>query len=217
MDSVTCADYRSMDIPEDAVIITDPPYGIGFDYGGEYHDSALDYDDLILPIKGRQVALLQYPEEMISKIAPCLGPPDKVLAWVYPSNIRRQFRLWGLWGLKPDYSQVKQPAKNPEAAKVKSAMVDSYDWWQQPQVKNVSAEKTDHPCQIPISSVERILALVRPGLVFDPFTGSGTTGIACARMGIPFSGAEIDPRFCAIANERINQAKGQQRLFTETA
>lgn len=37
------------------------------------------------------------------------------------------------------------------------------------------------------------------GAVLDPFRGSGTTGVACARLGRRFIGVEIEPRYFDIA------------------
>ena len=42
--------------------------------------------------------------------------------------------------------------------------------------------------------------------VLDPFMGSGTTGIACVKLGRPFLGVEIEPRFFDLACRRIEAA-----------
>jgi DNA modification methylase len=39
--------------------------------------------------------------------------------------------------------------------------------------------------------------------ILDPFMGSGTTGVACARLGRAFIGIEIEPRYFDIACRRI--------------
>ena len=51
------------------------------------------------------------------------------------------------------------------------------------------------------------------GVVLDPFMGSGTTGVACARLGRSFIGVEIEPRYFDIACRRIEQAQRQRDLF----
>lgn len=216
---LACGDCREIEIPAACMIVTDPPYGIGFDYGGEYRDvGGEEYQSLLCPLKGRRIALLQYPVEMMRDVCPVLGAPDDALAWVYPSNTEgRHWRVWGLWGLKADLGAVKQRARNPEAAKVKSLWVDSYSWWEQPQVKNTSAEKTDHPCQIPVSSVDRLLRLVHADDVCDPFMGSGTVGVACVRRGLRFIGIERDARYFDIACKRIEAAYAQPDFFVPRA
>ena len=52
-------------------------------------------------------------------------------------------------------------------------------------------------------------------MVHDPFMGSGTTGVACAKMGRKFIGIEIEPRYFDIACERIEHAYKQGDMFVE--
>jgi site-specific DNA-methyltransferase (adenine-specific) len=71
-----------------------------------------------------------------------------------------------------------------------------------------------HMTQKPLGLME---ALVRdftdPGeLICDPFAGSGTTGVACKRLGRRFVGWERDPKYHAIAVKRIEAAREQYRL-----
>mgnify|MGYP002661910264 CR=1 FL=1 len=49
--------------------------------------------------------------------------------------------------------------------------------------------------------------------IFDPFMGSGTTGVACVQTGRNFIGIEIDPTYFAIAEKRIAEAQMQPRLI----
>lgn len=198
-------------------VITDPPYGIGFEYEASYKDKdGVFYQELLAPLKGLPLALLQYPEEMMRLVVPVLGAPDDCLVWCYNSNLPRQSRLWGFWGLRPDWSRVKQFAKNPESKKVTSLLVNSYDWLSDiQQVKNVSEEKTKHPCQLPTLLVERVITLVNPESVVDPFMGSGTTGVASMLTGKQFIGIEIEPKYFDIACERIENAQRQGNMFEE--
>jgi len=60
-------------------------------------------------------------------------------------------------------------------------------------------------------------ALIRdftdPGeVVLDPFSGSGTTGVACKRLGRAFIGWERDLKYHAIAERRIRDAKEQLEI-----
>lgn len=64
--------------------------------------------------------------------------------------------------------------------------------------------KNHHPTVKPIEIMERLLADVPTDKhVVDPFLGSGTTGIACARTGHAFTGIEREPEFLAIADARV--------------
>jgi DNA modification methylase len=61
------------------------------------------------------------------------------------------------------------------------------------------------PTQLPLALVRRIVnGLSRPDdLVLDPFTGSGTTGVACFETGRRFQGIELREEYAAIARARI--------------
>ncbi len=73
----------------------------------------------------------------------------------------------------------------------------------------------EHPTPKPVKLMERMIACsTDPGaVVFDPFMGSGSTGVACLNLGRRFVGVEIDPRYFEIACERISAAQSQGRLF----
>jgi site-specific DNA-methyltransferase (adenine-specific)/modification methylase len=76
-----------------------------------------------------------------------------------------------------------------------------------------------HPTQKPVALMEWcIKRYTQPGAtVFDPFMGSGTTGVACVRTGRNFIGCEIDPTYYAIAQRRIAEAQLQPPLFPHEA
>lgn len=55
-------------------------------------------------------------------------------------------------------------------------------------------------------------------VVFDPFMGSGTTGVAALGLSRKFIGIELDEKYFKIAEKRIMETKKQSRLTdTETA
>lgn len=82
------------------------------------------------------------------------------------------------------------------------------DVWQIPNVKGNHIEKTNHPCQFPVGLVKRlVLALSNEGdLVFDPFLGAGSTGIAAVDSKRRFWGCEILENYATMAKERIELA-----------
>ena len=51
--------------------------------------------------------------------------------------------------------------------------------------------------------------------IADCFMGSGTTGVACIKLGRKFIGIEIEPKYFDIACRRIEEAWMQPRLFEE--
>ena len=50
-------------------------------------------------------------------------------------------------------------------------------------------------------------------IVFDPFMGSGTTAVAAERKGYKWFGCELEPKYCEIANKRIEAERAQLKLF----
>lgn len=66
-------------------------------------------------------------------------------------------------------------------------------------------ERPDHPCPKPVALMEDLIRdFTDPDeIVIDPFCGSGTTGLACIRLGRRFIGIDRDPTFAALASDRI--------------
>jgi DNA modification methylase len=60
----------------------------------------------------------------------------------------------------------------------------------------------------------QILPLVAK-TILDPFMGSGTTGVACVKLGRRFIGIELDPGYFDITCERIRKAYAQPDMFVE--
>jgi site-specific DNA-methyltransferase (adenine-specific) len=66
-----------------------------------------------------------------------------------------------------------------------------------------------HPTQKPLALLERVLAssAARGDLVLDPFSGSGTTGVAAVKAGCRFLGLERDPAYVDLAARRMRAAQ----------
>lgn len=75
----------------------------------------------------------------------------------------------------------------------------------------------EHPTEKPVPLMMEIVAdFTRPGeTVCDPFMGSGTTGVACAKSGRSFVGIEQNERWFDLSCRRIEEAYRQPRLFSE--
>lgn len=75
-------------------------------------------------------------------------------------------------------------------------------------------EKRVHPTQKPIAVMKWLVGLhTKQGdTVLDPFMGSGSTGVACNMLGRGFIGIEKDERYFKVAQKRIAQWTGQERL-----
>ena len=91
------------------------------------------------------------------------------------------------------------------------------DVWEFPKVtsgsKRSSKERTAHPAQFPLSVIDRIVKVSSNDydLVFDPFSGSGTTGIAAHGNYKIYVGTEIKKEYCDLTIERFeNYLKEKQ-------
>jgi site-specific DNA-methyltransferase (adenine-specific) len=74
----------------------------------------------------------------------------------------------------------------------------------------------EHPTQKPVSLMEALIRdFTDPGeTICDPFAGSGTTGVACIRLGRNFIGWEKDAKYHAAAMRRLAGTKEQLGLLT---
>ena len=96
------------------LIVTDPPYNVGYHYEG-YADNLKqeEYDDLLRLTCKPPCVVIHYVEDLFGLAFVLKEVPKKVVAWVYPSNTGRQWRGVAWWGCKPDFTKAGQPYKNP--------------------------------------------------------------------------------------------------------
>jgi DNA modification methylase len=197
----------------EGTVITDPPYNIGYEYGDSYKDnlSEDEYRELIASTVRLPSVVLHYPEDMFGVAVALNELPEEVVAWTYNAHTPRKWRTIAWFGCKPDFSLVRQPYKNLSDKRI-LAKLDAgsegcalYDWWHEEQVKNVSEEKTEHPCQIPLEVMVKILQVTPCDQVIDPFAGSGTTLRAAKDLGRRAIGIEIEEKYCEIAAKRLSQ------------
>jgi len=158
------------------------------------------------------------------------------IIWSYEHGLHRQRSFSGryeviLWYTKGDnYSfdldAVRVPQKYPGKRSYKGPNKGQFSgnplgknpgdvWSDIPNVKGRHVEKTKHPCQFPVSLPIRLIrALTKPGdLVFDPFMGVGSTGMAAVADKRRFVGAELNKGYVEIARERIMAAARGEDVF----
>ncbi len=204
-------DFRNCDIPK-GLVITDPPYNQGYAYN-QYRDRMTEEQYIALLSKiPVPCVIIHYPEETINLLPKALGVKcEQVVSWVYNSNTGKQHRLISWWGCKPDFNKIRQPYKNLNDKRIKERIANGktgaklYDWWEINQVKNVSKEKTEHPCQIPEEVIKRIiLTTAKPGdIIIDVFAGSGTTSKVAKDLGFDSISYESDPIYVEIIKKRL--------------
>jgi DNA modification methylase len=197
--------------PVDAVV-TDPPYGIGWSkpfiakgnsraHEGIQNDHDCSARDAALEWHGAKPAIV-----FGSFLAPFPPKTKQVLIWKKPGDA-------GLFGTVAGYRRDVEPiflcGDWPALPVQRSSVLTGVA-----QFRGHAAEQTgSHPHTKPVDLMERLIAATDTATILDPFMGSGTTGVACVNQGRKFVGIEIEPKYFAVACERIRAAYAQQRLF----
>ena len=199
------------------LIVTDPPYNIGYQYNG-YKDKigSEEYQFLFYPMRGHRAVIINYAEITISQIIPVLGAPLRCVAWTYPSNAgNRQWRLISWFNCEPDFAKVRVPYKNPTDKRVAELMKRSEgrtapDHWEINLVKNVSAEKEkDYTNQMPEQLIARIIktTAIEGDVIVDPFSGTGTTAAVAEKLGYEWRAFDINDTALEITRRRVGNIK----------
>lgn len=196
------------------IVVSDPPFNVGYHYG-KYADKMKDaeYYEMLASLFGQTPSVVIHYPEALHRLSCEMGKcPERVVSWVYNSNTLRQHRDIAFYDVKPDFNAVRQPYKNPKDKRIQKRIAEGktgaklYDWWNINQVKNISKEKTIHPCQMPLEVMKNIIGILPPdAIIVDPFMGSGTTGVACAELGRRFIGIEMDAEYFHVAEQRISE------------
>lgn len=148
------------------------------------------------------------------------------IIWRFGHGLHSKKRFSGryevvLWYTKTDdyvfnLDDVRIPAKYPGKRSFKGPNKGQLsgnplgknpeDVWDIPNVKGNHVEKTIHPCQFPVGLIERlVLALTNEGeLVFDPFCGVASTGVAALLHKRNFWGCEVIKEYIETGRERLN-------------
>jgi adenine-specific DNA-methyltransferase len=150
------------------------------------------------------------------------------IIWRFGHGLHAQKRFSGryeviLWFTKTDsytfnLDPVRIPSKYPGKKHYKGPKTGEYsgnpkgknpeDVWEIPNVNSNHIEKTIHPCQFPVGLIERlVLSLTNEkDLIFDPFAGVCSSGVAAAVHDRYFWGADISQDYLEIGQQRILDA-----------
>ncbi len=84
-------------------------------------------------------------------------------------------------------------------------------------LRSPNVRNAEHPTEKPGELMAHYIgnSTDRNQTILDPFMGSGTTGVACAKLGRKFIGIELEPKYFDIACKRVEDAYKQPDLFVE--
>jgi site-specific DNA-methyltransferase (adenine-specific) len=203
-----CLDYmRGMEATSVDCIVADPPYGIGVDYGG-YVDNRENLERLVSKFvpEARRVAKRVLITCGVSNIY--LYPqPNWILSWHTPAGAGSS--SWGFCCWQP----ILAYGTDPFLAGGLGRRPDSVVWTEQ-------SKPNGHPVPKPENFMKWLIlrgSVEKGDTIFDPFMGSGTTGVAAVNLGRNFIGCEINPDYYAIAERRIREAQLQIPLDMQVA
>ena len=181
-------------------VVTDPPYGIG-EHGGRFRGRR-GQNICVLPNMGWDKERPGRPifDQMLAACSDAIIWGGNYFADYLPPS-----KGWLYW----------QKLMGGDFADGELAWT-SLDRALREFTKCPKGQGAEHPTQKPVALMEWCLGFLPDAqTILDPFMGSGTTGVACAKLGRKFIGIEIEPRYFDIACRRIEEAYKQPRLFEE--
>jgi DNA modification methylase len=187
-------------------VITDPPYGIG-------KNNIVPFVRTKRNSNGRVTSDFSWDEtKKTNEISEAISKSKVsiVFGGNYYADILPVSRCWLVWDKvnSGNFSDFEIAWTSMD----KASKMFRYMW--NGMIKEKPEERF-HPTQKPLELMKWCIELAtNPGdTVFDPFMGSGTTGVACVQTGRNFIGCEIDTEYFKIAERRIHQATLQPQLF----
>jgi DNA modification methylase len=201
-----CMEVFSLITKADA-IVTDPPYGIG-----ENHKRVASREQLAKP---KDYGAFTWDQE------PCSAVQIEALRAMSRYQVifgGNYFQLpptscWLIWDKMNtgDFADCEMAWTNIPKA------IRRIQWRWNGFIPQGNEERF-HPTQKPLEVMKWCIGHLPPEChtILDPFMGSGTTGVACAKMGRRFIGIEQEARYFEIACKRIAEAYDQPDLFIQT-
>ncbi len=199
---------RLMDGAKAPLMLTDPPYAIGVEYGEGCTDTKQYLRDLIPSI------MSIYTNHATRALITCgtaniheYPPPRWTLAWVVPAGTG--MGPWGFSCWHPILAYGADPF-------LEAGIGSRPDIIEQTE----ASPDVNHPCPKPLRVWAKVIqrgSINKADIILDPFLGSGTTLIACEQLGRICYGIEIEPKYCDVAIERWESLTGKTAELLEAA
>ena len=175
-------------------VVTDPPYGIGITKSNRLSKSR-GFEDTGWDNKPPSKQLIDF---VVSK-------GNQAILWggnYFDLPPTRCFLAWDKQNEGRDFADLEMAWTNlDKVARIFRKRPMNMDFGK------------EHPTQKPVALMQWCIDKVDGITILDPFMGSGSTGVACAKMGKTFVGIEKDPNYFDIACKRIKSAYAQPDMF----
>ena len=185
------------------VIVTDPPYGIGWSRGvnnarASKADNGIQNDQDVSARDGALAMVLGKPSVVFGSFyAPYPANVRQVLVWHKPADA-------GIVGSVTGYRRDAEPIFLVGEWPIKTVRWSSV-LQGAAAFRGHTAADTRHPHAKPESLIWQLIRGCPDGVVADPFMGSGTTLVAAKRLGRKAIGIELEEKYCEIAAKRLAQ------------
>lgn len=181
------------------VLVTDPPYGMAYVSNSSKYGSTA-------PIAGDADPLLR------DQVLEAWGPRPALVfgTWRVPRPARAKALVIWDKGDSPGMGDLRLPW-GPSHEEV-YVLGDGFHGRRGGSViRNntlpaAADYRPDHPTPKPVALMERLLGHCPPGVVADPFAGSGSTLVAARNLGRRVIGVELEERYCEVIARRLAQS-----------
>ena len=210
-----CLDFMRQ-LPDKCIdlVLTDPPYGVKMDKG---FSGAVGFGGSGKPIKRREYVADKWdsdipPPEVFKEIMR-ISKNQMFFGGNFFAHILPRSTHWIFWDKNmtmPTFGDGELVWTSFPRKSIKK------EFFQFNGLISDSADKREHPTQKPTELIKRLVREYSPEaaeIIFDPFMGSGTTGVACESLGRKWFGCELEAKYCEIANKRIEAERAQLKLF----
>lgn len=188
------------------VLVTDPPYGIGWRRGehrrkkSRSHDGIANDSDTSVRDAALEAATGRPGAVFGSLYAPFPADLRQVCIYRKPADAGV---VGSMTGFRRDVEAIFLIGPWPMRPASRSSVLGSRA--ANAGTRASPAGRTGHPHAKPMDLMEALVDACPPGVIADPFTGSGTTLVAARNLGRRAVGVELDERYCEIAARRLDQ------------
>ena len=188
------------------VLVTDPPYGVGWVSGGT---TWYGKDGKVVQQEKKKITADENPAARDFALNLWGDRPAIVFgSWrvARPANTRHRL-IWHKLGRNPGPLNAPWYSVDEEIYILGSGFKGKTDPNVYPTSENRALEpsKIGHPTPKPVGLMEALVSKCPDGVIADPFSGSGSTLLAARNLGRKVIGVEFEEKYCEIIADRLSQ------------